>query len=229
MNKSCKEPFYYPGVLWKYDAGIFLEIKVEIPEEEFVHFQSVVTGKVYSLAPEGKKVQIPNQILAEGEGFKVYAYTTKNEYAKTLAMSRFEIKARPKPPEYIYDPTPVITYPELITLIEDMKQLNKMWSNPEATIEELPAGSPPSVLAHFNEEGVQFDFRLPRSTSASTYIYQQQTASDTWVISHDLRKYPSVTVVDSAGSQVIGDVNYVDMNNLIIKFNGIFSGKAYLN
>lgn len=62
-----------------------------------------------------------------------------------------------------------------------------------------------------------------------TYIHNQSTASAEWTISHNLNKYPSVTVVDSAGSVVVGDVDYLDSNNVQVSFSGEFSGKAYLN
>ena len=62
-----------------------------------------------------------------------------------------------------------------------------------------------------------------------TFIFNQAVPATTWVIEHSLCKYPSVTVVDSAGTEVSGVVNYVDNNNLTINFNQAFSGKAYLN
>ena len=61
------------------------------------------------------------------------------------------------------------------------------------------------------------------------FIYTQGEASDTWVIDHELDKYPSVTVVDSANTVVIGHITYIDRNQLIVRFNGTFKGKAYLN
>lgn len=61
------------------------------------------------------------------------------------------------------------------------------------------------------------------------YVHTQAGASAEWIVAHNLGKFPSVTVIDSAGSQVIGDVTYTDINNLTIKFLGAFSGKAYLN
>lgn len=63
----------------------------------------------------------------------------------------------------------------------------------------------------------------------STYIHQQMVASTAWVITHNLDKYPSVTVVDSAGSVVIGEVQYISRNQIIVTFQGAFSGTAYLN
>lgn len=65
--------------------------------------------------------------------------------------------------------------------------------------------------------------------SDKTYIHEQNVAAATWQITHNLGKYPSVTVVDSSGRLFFGDVQYVDANNLSITFHGSFSGKAILN
>lgn len=63
----------------------------------------------------------------------------------------------------------------------------------------------------------------------STYIHHQSVASIVWVITHNLDRYPSVTVVDSAGSVVIGDVQYMSRDQIVLTFQGAFSGTAYLN
>lgn len=64
---------------------------------------------------------------------------------------------------------------------------------------------------------------------ANTFVYNQMTASDMWTIAHNLGKHPSVTVVDSAGSVVLGETQYVDENTIKLHFLGAFSGSAYLN
>lgn len=64
---------------------------------------------------------------------------------------------------------------------------------------------------------------------ASTYVHSQGVASNTWTINHNLGKYPSVTVTDSTGRIVVGGVQYVDANTVILTFSGAFSGTAYLN
>ena len=61
------------------------------------------------------------------------------------------------------------------------------------------------------------------------YEHTQRSASSVWNVAHNLRKYPAVSVVDSGGSIVIGEVNYIDENNLVIKFTAPFTGKAYCN
>ena len=61
------------------------------------------------------------------------------------------------------------------------------------------------------------------------FVYVQATSSDIWEITHNLNKYPAVTVVDSGGSVVIGEIVYIDKNNVRITFTSAFSGKAYFN
>lgn len=65
--------------------------------------------------------------------------------------------------------------------------------------------------------------------SDANYIHNQNIAASTWTINHSLGKYPSVSVVDSANSLVVGEVDYIDINSLTVTFSGAFSGKAYLN
>lgn len=65
--------------------------------------------------------------------------------------------------------------------------------------------------------------------AVDTYIHDQATPSDTWVIVHNLNRYPSVTVVDSAGTQFAVQVDYNTRNQVTIYMNGATSGKAYLN
>lgn len=64
---------------------------------------------------------------------------------------------------------------------------------------------------------------------SSTFIFEQSTASAIWTITHNLSKYPSCTIVDSAETEVFGDVEYINNQSLRLTFIGAFSGKAYLN
>ena len=61
------------------------------------------------------------------------------------------------------------------------------------------------------------------------FIYRQDTAQATWEITHDLNKYPSVSIVDSANNAIVGNIEYIDLNHVKIYFSGAFAGKAFLN
>lgn len=60
-----------------------------------------------------------------------------------------------------------------------------------------------------------------------THVHYQNEASDVWVIKHNYGDYPSVRVVDSAGSLVEGAIRYVDDNTVEVTFASPFGGVAY--
>lgn len=68
----------------------------------------------------------------------------------------------------------------------------------------------------------------PQGDPAPNFVFDQGTPSDTWVINHMLSRYPQVTVVDSAGTQVEGGVEYNDTDTITITFSAPFSGRAFL-
>lgn len=61
------------------------------------------------------------------------------------------------------------------------------------------------------------------------YTHVQGVAEAIWEVTHNLNKRPSVTVVDSTDNIVFGEVEYLTMNTIRLKFAGAFSGKAYFN
>ena len=61
------------------------------------------------------------------------------------------------------------------------------------------------------------------------FTYIQSTSAAVWTITHNLGKRPSIGVVDSAGTNVVGAVNHTSNNELTITFSSAFKGTAYLN
>ena len=72
---------------------------------------------------------------------------------------------------------------------------------------------------------------IPNYTGGSdaNFVFTQVTPDTTWYITHNLNKFPSVSVVNINNILMYGDIQYVDINNLAITFSAGFSGKAYLN
>lgn len=66
------------------------------------------------------------------------------------------------------------------------------------------------------------------STATRRYIHTQASASAEWVITHSLGGYPSVTIVDSSKTHVIGEVQYDSTTQITVSFTAAFSGYAYL-
>jgi len=67
------------------------------------------------------------------------------------------------------------------------------------------------------------------SQGVPTFVFDQVAASTTWNIQHNLGKFPSITVIDTANTVVTGEYTYIDNNNVQLNFSAAFAGKAYLN
>ena len=63
----------------------------------------------------------------------------------------------------------------------------------------------------------------------ANFVFTQGIPSATWNITHNLGKFPSVSVADTANQLMYGDTEYINENSLTITFSAPFSGKAYLN
>jgi len=69
----------------------------------------------------------------------------------------------------------------------------------------------------------------PFASHGGTTTHTQGSASSTWTITHNLNKFPSVTIVDSNEEQIFGVVDYQSANTIVLTFSAAILGKAYLN
>lgn len=92
-----------------------------------------------------------------------------------------------------------------------------------------------ATVEHISSNGVLIENEVyaisifTKDAKDKNYRHVQGVSSATWNIAHNLDKFPSVTIKDSAGSIVIGEIQYNDTNNITLTFSGAFSGEAYLN
>lgn len=61
------------------------------------------------------------------------------------------------------------------------------------------------------------------------YYHSQGVAAEEWVIEHNLGKYPSVTVVSSAGEEIYCDKKFLSADIVVLNFGTPISGAAFLN
>jgi hypothetical protein len=69
----------------------------------------------------------------------------------------------------------------------------------------------------------------PSGALSGTYEHDQAVPSETWIVNHNLGYRPNVTVTDTLGRTVWGDVQHTSANQVVIEFSAAFSGKAYLS
>jgi len=73
------------------------------------------------------------------------------------------------------------------------------------------------------------NFVLAADAEDKTFVFSQSVPSVQWTVQHNLNKFPSITVIDSADTVVTGEYVYIDSNNVTLNFSAGFAGKAYLN
>lgn len=105
----------------------------------------------------------------------------------------------------------------------------EVWNRESGTtIVNLPAY--PSLTGYLKDTDILQGGKIKEGLlPAQGYVHTQSTASAIWTINHNLGKYPSVTIVDSAKNEVFGDVEYTSVNSVKLNFTAAFSGQAFLN
>lgn len=62
-----------------------------------------------------------------------------------------------------------------------------------------------------------------------SFIFTQGTPSAVWEIEHPLSFRPSVTIVDSAGTEILTEITHISPTLVLSTSAGAFSGSAYLS
>ena len=61
------------------------------------------------------------------------------------------------------------------------------------------------------------------------FTFSQSVPSAVWNVTHNLGKNPSVSITDINGYEVYAEVDYINENELVIKFADALKGSAYMN
>ena len=78
-------------------------------------------------------------------------------------------------------------------------------------------------------DGSVVNLEVAASGSDAHYTHNQSTVATSWSVTHNLGKKPTVSIVDTNDSEVIGTVQYIDNNSLVITLQQAYAGKAYCN
>lgn len=65
--------------------------------------------------------------------------------------------------------------------------------------------------------------------SDKNFIFIQAVASTTWDVTHNMGKFPAVSIIDSLNREVEGEIEHITVNRYIATFNAAISGKTTNN
>lgn len=119
----------------------------------------------------------------------------------------------------------IVAPPETVVIEADgVEQVLLVESPPAIEVIEIAEQGPPGPPGR----GDKGDRGEPGLAGVSL-VHTQAEPAARWSIAHDLNRYPSVTVIDSAGGEVEGDVAYLDSNRIQLDFSAPFAGKVFIN
>lgn len=174
--------------------------------------------------------RLPNQVCVTPGELEAIVDIIDGERHKT-STHRFKIKVN----EYLYDNGEIESTPEfpiIQNILAEIKIFSEQIDKFSKEMEEfkdkvnnslvLPSENNGNLVVNGTEIKV-YDHNL------ETYTHTQRVPSEVWIVKHNLHRFPSVSIVDSGGNVVIGEINYEDADTVILEFSASFTGTAYFN
>jgi hypothetical protein len=91
-----------------------------------------------------------------------------------------------------------------------------------------PGGTDGQVLTKLSSTDSDADWETISFVDDKTFK-QDFTNTNSVIVTHNLGKYPAVMVINSAGDEVFGDINYVSASLVVVSFSASFSGSVLCN
>ena len=169
MAKYTKET----DVLFQYSQGFRL-IVPNAYKTCHTQFYSVDYPNGLAITPssyivEGGKTYcpVPNQMTVNPNSIIVFAYLLEESRAITESKTVLEVWERPKPPDFVFDPTDTVTYATATELISDMEATLGKFTNVSAS---ATGGESAQASASISATGLEFTFVLPKGDKGNTGV-----------------------------------------------------------
>lgn len=169
MAKYTKET----DVLFQYSQGFRL-IVPNAYKTCHTQFYSVDYPNGLAIAPssyivEGGKTYcpVPNQMTVNPNSIIVFAYLLEESRAITESKTVLEVWERPKPPDFVFDPTDTVTYATATELISNMEATLGKFTNVSAS---ATGGESAQASASISATGLEFTFVLPKGDKGDTGV-----------------------------------------------------------
>ncbi len=92
----------------------------------------------------------------------------------------------------------------------------------------IPGGNTGDIIVKASDADYDYTLVSPNTLADKTFT-QPFTVASSVTVNHNLNKYPAVSVVDSAGDEVVGQVQYTSTSQVIVSFTYPFSGLVTCN
>lgn len=105
--------------LYQWDVGVVADVTDENVNE--VHFSNLRYGVSFNIEVQNGTVTIPPEVLQSGADVFCWAFVRGANGGYTKKEQIFNVEKRPRPADYIYEPTDVLTWEALKKQIEEVE------------------------------------------------------------------------------------------------------------
>ena len=105
--------------LYQWDVGVVADVTDENINE--VHFSNLRYGVSFNIEVQNGTVTIPPEVLQSGADVFCWAFVRRENGGYTKKEQIFNVEKRPRPADYVYMPTDVLTWETLKKQIEEVE------------------------------------------------------------------------------------------------------------
>lgn len=106
--------------LYQWDVGVVVDVTDENINE--VHFSNLRYGVSFNIEVQNGTVTIPPEVLQSGADVFCWAFVRQENGGYTKKEQIFNVEKRPRPADYVYTPTEVLTWEALKQQIEKLEK-----------------------------------------------------------------------------------------------------------
>ena len=117
--------------LYQWDVGVVGTLTIDGVDE--VHFSNLRYGVSFNIKVIDNKVKFPPEVLQSGADVFCWAFVREQNGGYTKKEQTFNVEKRPRPDDYIYEPTEILSWE---TLKNDFSNLEKETTEALADLEK---------------------------------------------------------------------------------------------
>jgi hypothetical protein len=106
--------------LYQWDVGVIGALSIEGVDE--VHFSNLRYGVSFNIKVVDNKVEFPPEVLQSGADVFCWAFVREENGGYTKKEQIFNVEKRPRPADYVYEPTELLSWETLSKELESFKK-----------------------------------------------------------------------------------------------------------
>jgi hypothetical protein len=118
--------------LYQWDVGVVGTLTIDGVDE--VHFSNLRYGVSFNIKVVDNKVEFPPEVLQSGADVFCWAFVREENGGYTKKEQIFNVEKRPRPADYVYEPTEVLNWETL------KKEIEKLDENTDKALADLEKG-----------------------------------------------------------------------------------------